>query len=419
MPDIQPSEALVEKRQQFSEKSAFLKDVMELARDGDARNFAKQNVREKLSVATPEEAVDRVKKLNVELDTLAGQLEGLEMDEVDRAIKSRETARATPLRGPQFHPANSDTEKKSWGQLFVESKEFRESRSSGRDFPFQMEVGFKTLFETAAGFPIENVRSGVLVEKATRPIQVVDMIPSFPITQAAFVYMEETTRTHAAAERAEGTAYPESTFVWTAKTSPVQKIADSIPVTDEQLEDEPQTRSLLEQRLGFGLRQRFDQQVLIGNGTSPNLRGVNSVVGIQTRAKGADPGIVAFAKALNDVRVTGRANPSGAVFHPNDWLDILLTQTVNGEYLFGNPFQGPGPTTLFGVPVAQSDAQTENTGLVGDWGNFSRIDDRRGVQVQTGYVGTQFTDGKITLRADFRVAFTVTRPAAFLQLTGI
>jgi HK97 family phage major capsid protein len=419
MPDIQPSEAIVEKRQQFGEKSNFLKDIMELARDGDARNFAKQAVREKLSVATPEEAIERVKRLNVELDNLAGQLEGLEMDEVERAIKSRETARQTPIRGPQFHPAGADAEHKSWGQLYVDSKEFKQSRAAGMDVPFYLEIGVKTLFETAAGFPIENVRSGLLVEKATRPIQVIDLIPSFPITQAAFVYMEETTRTHSAAERAEGTAYPESAFVWTQKSSTVQKIADSIPVTDEQLEDAPQTKSLLEQRLGFGLRQRFDQQLLVGNGTSPNLRGVNSVVGIQTRAAAADPRIVAFAKALNDVRVTGRANPSGAVFHPNDWLDILLTPTANGDYLFGNPFQGPGPTSLFGIPIAQSDAQTENTGLIGDWANFSRIDDRRGVQVQTGYVGTQFTDGKVTLRADFRAAFTVTRPAAFIQLTGI
>jgi HK97 family phage major capsid protein len=107
------------------------------------------------------------------------------------------------------------------------------------------------------------------------------------------------------------------------------------------------------------------------------------------------------------------------VFHPNDWLDIMLTQSTAGEFLFGNPFQGAGPTALFGVPVAQTDAQTQNTGLVGDFANFSRLDDRRGVRVQTGYVGTQFTDGKVTLRADMRAAFTVTRPAAFAQITGI
>ena len=39
--------------------------------------------------------------------------------------------------------------------------------------------------------------------------------------------------------------------------------------------------------------------------------------------------------------------------------------------------------------------------------------------VQIGFVGTQFTEGKVTMRADLRTAFTVTRPAAFATLTGI
>ena len=50
---------------------------------------------------------------------------------------------------------------------------------------------------------------------------------------------------------------------------------------------------------------------------------------------------------------------------------------------------------------------------------LTRLDDRRGVRVQTGFVGTQFTEGKVTIRADLRAAFTVTRPAAACQITGI
>jgi len=207
--------------------------------------------------------------------------------------------------------------------------------------------------------------------------------------------------------------------VFTQASSPVQKIADSIPVTDEQLEDADSVKSLLEQRLSFGIRQRLDQQILIGNGTPPNLRGINAVVGIQTFAKGADNALAAFLKSLTKIRFTGRAQPSGAVLHPNDWQDIILTQNTNGDFLFGNPFTSSGPTSIFGITVALSDAQTENTVLVGDFRNFSRLDDRRGVQVQTGYVASQFTEGKVTIRADLRAAFTVTRPAAFVTITGM
>ena len=410
--------SIVERREELQAKQKTLLEVVDLA--GKDLDFSKKSVLEKLGVSDAAGATVKFQTLNKEAEHLGLELQREELKASARQIREREDELSRPDDGMRHSGIGEDGKKKSWAQQYIESKAFKTSRDMKTDIPFELEgVEAKTLFETSAGFLPESVRSGLLVEKATRPIVVVDLIPSFPISQPSFVYMEETTRTHSSAERAEGTAYPESAFVWTEKTSPVQKVADSIPVTDEQLEDEQQIKSLLEQRLSFGVRQRLDLQILVGTGIAPLLRGINAVVGIQVQAKGADSGIVAFLRALNLVRVTGRAFPNGAVFHPNDWLDIMLTQSTAGEFLFGNPFQGPGPQSLFGIPIAQTDAQTENTGLVGDFANFSRLDDRRGVRVQTGYVGSQFTEGKVTLRADLRVAFTVTRPAAFAQITGI
>jgi len=411
------SAAVIEQREAFAAKQKALSEVLELA--GKDLDFSRKPVLEKLGASDSADATDKFKAWNREVEAMGAELARIELKANADRVREREQELRTPVAGAQHPTLDPNGQHKSWGEQYVESKEFKNSRAARQDYPFAMEIGLKTLFETGAGFAIENRRSGLLVEKATRPIQVIDLIPSFPISQAAFVYMEETTRTHAAVETAEGTAYPESTFVWTQKSSPVQKIADSIPVTDEQLEDADQVASLLNQRLAFGVRQRLDLQVLVGNGTAPNLRGINNVVGIQVQAIGADNRIGAFLKALTLIRFTGRANPSGAVFHPNDWQDYLLSTNSNGDFLFGNPFMGPGPTSLFGIPVALSDAQTQNTGLVVDFNNFTRLDDRRGVIVQTGYVGTQFTDGKITLRADLRAAFTLTRPAAACQITGI
>ena len=416
---------LVEKREQLAAKQKTLLEVVEAAGGTANPDFSRKSVQEKLGAVDADDAINKFRTLNTEAGQLGEELKAANLRLSMQEAVERESERNKPAPDGIKHQYGQNGERKSWARQFVESKEFQQSRKTRVDVPFELDIrgseafGIKALMTTAAGFAPESVRSGLLVEKATRPIQVIDLIPSFTINQPSFVYMEETTRTHSAAETAEGTAYPESTFVWTQKTSPVQKIADSIPVTDEQLEDADQVQSLLESRLSFGIRQRLDSQILVGNGTSPNLRGINAVVGVQTRAKGADMAIVAFAKGLNDIRVTGRASPNGAVFHPNDWLDVLLTQTTAGDFLFGNPFQGAGPTSLFGIPAAQSDAQTENTVLVGDFANFSRLDERRGVRVQTGYVGTQFTEGEVTLRADGRWAFTVTRPAAFEQLTGM
>jgi HK97 family phage major capsid protein len=116
--------------------------------------------------------------------------------------------------------------------------------------------------------------------------------------------------------------------------------------------------------------------------------------------------------------VTGRAVPNAFIYHPNDWQDVRLMRTADGQYIMGNPSQ-PGATTLFGLPVVVSDAITENTALTGDFANFCYIGERRGIEVAVGYVGDQFKEGKRTIRADLRACMTVTRAAAFCKITGL
>jgi len=409
--------ALVEQREHFAAKQKDITEVLELA--GKDLDFSRADVLKKLGASDAADATHKFKSWNREAEALGADLQRAELKFTVAKHQEREEELKRPVEGVQ-HP-ESGAERKSWAQRFVESKEYRAAKATGfkQAAMMDLDIDIKTLMSTTAGFAPESVRSGLVVSKATRPIQVLDLIPTFPISQAAFVYMEETTRTQNEAEAAEAGTYAEDAFVYTQRTSTVRKIASSIPVTDEQLEDEMQVRSLLEQRLSFGLRQRLDSQILVGDGNAPNLLGINNVGSVLTQAKGSDPTIAAFMKALTQIRFTGRANPSGAVFHPNDWQDIVLTQNSNGDYLFGNPFMGAGPSSLFGIPVAISDAQTQNTGLVVDFNNFTRLDDRRGVSVMVGYSGTQFVEGKQTLRADMRVAFTVTRAAAACQITGI
>ncbi|MFW6331217.1 MAG: phage major capsid protein, partial [Gemmatimonadota bacterium] len=308
---------------------------------------------------------------------------------------------------------------KSLGQRFVESEEYKAFKADRKPTVVSFEdVEIKALMTTTAGWAPESTRTGRVVDDVTRPIQLLDLIPMGQTGQASVVYMEETTRTHDAAEVAEGAAYGEDTYELTERSSQVRKIASSIPVTDEQLEDEQQVRSYLDQRLRFGLRQRLDNQVINGNGTAPNLEGILNVAGIQTQALGADPRFDAVHKALTLVRVTGRAFPNAIVLHPNDWQEFRLSRTADGIYILGNPAQA-GAMSLFGLPVALSDAIAEGTGLVGDFQNFVQLWERRGIELQVGYVNTQFTEGEQTLRADMRAALTVYRPAAFCTVTGI
>ena len=364
------------------------------------------------------EVVTKFRELNTELDALQSECKKLELIQAGEryaAVKDTMAAPAAPLPQP-----SAQGQGKSIGQMLVESPEFKDfQKDSSQPFALTLpDVELKTLLETSAGWAPESQRIGMVVPAVTRPIQALDLIPVGSTDSASIVYMEETLRTHAGVEVIEGGTYAEDAYELTERTVQVRKIATSLPVTDEQLEDVAQIESYLDQRLRFGLRQRLDTQVVGGDGTPPNLRGILNVNGIQTQARGTDPAFDAIHKAMTLVRVTGRAIPGGILLHPNDWQDIRLTRTADGIYILGNPAI-EGPQTLFGVPVAQGDVMTENTGLVGDFQNFSMIFEKRGISIEIGYVGDQFKQGRKTMRADFRVAFLVSRPSAFCTVTSL
>jgi HK97 family phage major capsid protein len=404
---------LTQKREELGQKHQLMGRVLQEA--GDEHDFTKVKAfGEDLDTAAK---VEKFRELNQEMADLAADCRRLELEEAGKAYQDVKTEMDRPAAAPPQPGGPGET--KTVGQRVIESDEYKAYREDGKGFVVHFDdVEVKTLMETAAGWAPESSRTGRVIEAATRPVQVLDLVPPGDTESASVVYMEETLRTHSAAEKSEGAAYAESAFELTERSVRVRKITDSIPVTDEQLEDEAQVRSYLDQRLRFGLRQRLDNQVLNGNGTPPNIEGILNVSGLQTQAKGTDPRFDAIHKAITKVRVTGRAFPNAIVLHPNDWEAIRLTRTADGMYILGNPSEA-GPMTLFGLPVAQGDVQTENTGLVGDFANFCQLYERRGVSVQVGYVGDQFKEGKQTMRADIRVAFVVYRPAAFCTVTGL
>ena len=277
----------------------------------------------------------------------------------------------------------------------------------------------KTLMTTAAGYAPQSIRLPGWVDAVTRELQISDIVPDAQTDQAAVAYMLETTRTHSAAEAAEGAAYAESAFVFTAQSVTVRKIADSLPVTDEQMEDVPAMEGFINNRLLFGVEQRKDTQILTGSGSGVNIEGIKNVTGIQTQALGTDNVPDAFFKAMTLIRVTGRAIPTHHVIHSTDWEGIRLLTTADGLYIWGSPAVG-GMSTLWGLPVVQQDIDSAGTGYVGSflpqWITFF---EKRGVDIQVGYTGSQFTEGERTVRADMRGTLVVFRPAAFATVTGI
>jgi hypothetical protein len=128
-----------------------------------------------------------------------------------------------PATDEEREQLERNRKRRSIGQIVVESHAFKSFKKHKHACDsMEEDVGpmeAKTAFTTAAGWSPQTTRvPGLVIEKATRPIQVIDIIPTGPTNQAAVVYMEETTRTHNAAERAENATYAESAFALTQRS---------------------------------------------------------------------------------------------------------------------------------------------------------------------------------------------------------
>lgn len=365
-----------------------------------------------------------IKRLNDEMSAL-----GKEVDELASIEKmAAETKKlGESLAGPagvMQHPQAGAVDgvkapPKSIGELFVESKAFKgfDGRRGPRiDFP---EFEVKTLMTQAAGWAPENLRMPGYVPHAERIPTVLDAIPAGTTTQAAVIYMLESTFTNNAAGRAEGANNAgEAALALTPTTANVCEFAVWIPVTREQMDDVPQVQGYVNNRLSLMLRQVMSAAILTGAG-APSFTGIIGLAGVQTQAKGADPTPDAVYKAMTLVSVTGRANPNVTIWHPNDWQDVRLLRTADGIYIWGSP-SDPGPARIWGLPVILDSACTENTALVGDFANFTELAMRQGIQLEvTDSHAGLFIQRTLAILATVRAALVVYRPAAICQVTGI
>lgn len=367
----------------------------------------------------PAADVDEVQRRNRELDDLGKGLAGLEQVELIAKGVADSEAKASD----RSRTATVDTTKAARGfdleRHIAEHEGYKRfQRGEVKTVRFAFDVAeTKTLLALTDIAP--QADRGRLVPSAQAYKPVSDLFMQATTTSNATEYYEETTFTNSAAERAEGDAAAESALDFTLRTDAIRSVATWLPATLEVLADNARLQQHIEGRLRFMVAKKRDAQLLVGDGTAPALSGILDRT-IQTQAKGADPTFDAIMKAMTKVRVTGDAEPSAIVLHPNDWEAILLTRTSDGIYIMGNPGDPTINSRLWGLEVRGVPALTENTGIVGAFDTMASFVRRTGLEiiVSTEH-STYFTERKMAILAEERVGIEVYRGYAFCSVTGI
>lgn len=406
--------SLKQLRGAIAEKSKVIGVIFEEA--GPDLDFTKVKCIEGADTA---DRVAKVRALQAELADLHKDFE-----ELDAIAKSRQEADAKAgFMGEPPREQPGAASQKTIGQMIMASKAVTGERQRVRfemDPKSLLSPELKANFFTTSGWAPENLRVPGYVPTPFEEVMVVDKLPIYPTTQNSVVYMLETTRTNAAAEKAEGDGAAESALALTETTEPVQEVATFVPVSKVQLEDVAFAEAYLTNTLGSLVREKMSSQILNGSGTPPALKGTLNIGGsLQTQAKGTDSTPDAIYKGMVLVRTVGFTEPSIVFVNPSDWQDVRLLKTDDGIYLFGNP-NDTGFDRIWGVPVLQSTQVVANTIILGNYSRFAYVAMRRGIEVEmsSGY-NDYFVKGKLAVLASLRCAVVHTRTSAFCKITGV
>lgn len=209
---------------------------------------------------------------------------------------------------------------------------------------------------------------------------------------------------------AEGAAKPQTDFDIVEATAKVEKIAVWIKVSKEALADIKFLQAEINTELRELVELKLDEQILSGDGNSPNLKGILPVV--PTFAAVSTMALLVPTPNRFDVVMAAVAQIAAANFtadtvilNPADFYSLQLVKDTTGAYIMP-PFSSTNGLTIAGLRVVANNGVTAGTFLVGDFKKAS-LAIREDVNIQVGYVNDDFTKNLVTILAEMRAVLYI------------
>lgn len=357
------------------------------------------------------EVKDFINKTNEEIET-HGKL-GRENKEAMAKLEEKSAEvmdRLLDLEQKQSAQAEETKAVKSSGAQFIKSEAFA-AMQSGASKHARFEVQNNTI--TGSDTTVAPDRQSGIVPGASRILRISDVLSSGVTASNAVEYTKENVFTNAAAETAENTAKPESSVTFTLESAPVATIAHWIKLSKQVIDDAPMLASYVDGRMRYGVLNRFDSQLLNGNGTGANIGGLaNTGNHTAFSPAGGSKGIDNIRKAITAILQADYA-ASAVILNPADVEALDLEKGTDGHFVASDARTAPGQT-IWGLPIVQSNAMTAGKFMVGDFSMGAQYWNRQGVTVDLSESDdTNFQSNLVTLRAEMRAALTVFRAACF------
>ena len=302
----------------------------------------------------------------------------------------------------------------TWGQPLIKNARYADFAGGNMN---KLRVDIKNTL-VGSDTNVAPDRRPSIVGGAFLPFSMEALLPSTPTSSNAIEFTKENVFTNSAAAALEGGQKAESSLTWTLVNMPISTIAHFIKISKQLSADAPALAAYVNTRMRYGVNQKVDTQLVVGDGTAPNISGTYDSGNYTAHGyANADLGstlkkYVLIRKIMADLYTAGY--PADAVvLNPADWaaMEIDAFTTAAGQGLIS--LDAMGRPMLFGVPVVQSIGMAADTFQVGRFSEAYMVHNREGVVVEmSDSDGDNFQKNLITLRAERRLALATERPAA-------
>jgi HK97 family phage major capsid protein len=227
--------------------------------------------------------------------------------------------------------------------------------------------------------------------------------------------MEKELTLGAATVAAEGTK-PRTTIEFEDVTENMKVIAHGMVVTRQQILQLGALMDFCENRLRTGIRHVEDVQIVKGDGTGSNYRGLMNRVGVKTynRHHTGDSKLDTLRRAQTQLRLD-ELQPDLYLLNPEDWEDIELQKGTDDHYVWAAVTTVQGPM-LWKLPVFETTAIDAGDFLTGAFAYGAMIYDREEATVQVFEQHASLAEtNQAYVRAEQFSMLVVPLPGAFLK----
>lgn len=219
---------------------------------------------------------------------------------------------------------------------------------------------------------------------------------------------------------AEGAMKPQIDLDLEEATVNIETIAGWLRVTRKAMNNIPGFVSFLQSRLPEKFQRVLDSQILYGDGTTPNLKGILTAGNfVASTAAASEPLIEKIIDDISLLEDTYERSANGILLRPKDYYGFFKNKaTGSGEYDLpqGVTIGIDGVLRILGVPAWASTAINTPDYLVGDFDMGAQLLTQEGMRLEFfEQDGTNVRENKVTVRIEGNYALPVYGPDYFIK----